>query len=173
MRYRVLTAFFAARAEADGALHALCERGVPPDAVRVLPKDVVHLDDVGVKVATRAPAGAAIGAIAGGLVGLVTGALGAGGAVLIPSIGAVLAGPIVAALAGAAVAGMIGAITGAFFGARVPVFEAAYLDDAVHEGGALVAVRCFEERSDDIEAILAIAGARRVRRGPTRLVVSP
>jgi hypothetical protein len=160
---RVLTAFFAARAEVSSAVMGLLDGGIDGDAIRVLPKNVHHLDDLGVRPASKAPEGAALGGLVGGVAGALAGALAAGGAIVVPGVGAVLAGPAVAALAGAGAAGALGMIAGAIAGARVPEYEATFLEDAVHTGGALVAVRCPADRVASVAEILAASGAIAVR----------
>jgi hypothetical protein len=160
---RVLTAFFAARAELSTAVMELLDDGIDADAIRVLPKNVHHLDDLGVRPASKAPEGAALGGLLGGVAGAVAGALSAGGAIVVPGLGAMLAGPSVAAIAGAGAVGAVGMIAGAIAGARVPEYEAAYLEDAVHTGGALVAVRCSADRVSSVEAILTASGALAIR----------
>jgi hypothetical protein len=169
MRYLVLTAFFSGRAQVNGALALLLERGVPCEAISVLPKEVAHLDDLGVKVTSKASEGAALGAVLGGFLGALIGALGAGGALVIPGLAAVVAGPFVSALAGAGALGCAGTLIGALAGARLPEYEAAYLDDAIQRGGSLLAVRCLEERAPTIAQILVATGARRIRHGPVQL----
>lgn len=173
MQYRVVTAFFPGRAHADGALALLVARGVPREAIRLLPKEVSHIDDIGVKVTSKAPEGAALGAVVGGLVGASFGALAAGGAVVIPGFAAVLAGPFIAAFAFAGALGGMGTMIGALAGARLPEYEAAYLDDAIHRGGSLLAVRCLEDRASNVAELLLASGARRVRRGPVQLSDDP
>lgn len=166
-RERILTGFFLARADAQRAVARLLDAGVPTEAIRVLPKRVQHADDLGVRAATKAAEGAAIGSVVGGVIGAAAGALAAGGAIVIPHLTAVLAGPLVAALAGAGAAGAIGVFAGALLGARIPEYEIAYLEDAVHAGGALVAVRCAPDRVERIAEILSENGARGV--APARL----
>jgi len=172
MRYRVLTAFFLRRAQARGAHARLVQHGVPSDAIRVLPKEVNHLDDIGVRVTSKASEGAALGAVLGGLVGALAGALAASGALIIPGAGTVLAGAVVAALAFAGAGGCVGTLLGAVIGACLPEYEAAYLDDAVQRGGALLAVRCLEDRVRSVQEILVTSGARRVRRGTARRIAA-
>jgi len=169
MRYRVFTAFFQARAELDEAISRLLAGGVSADAISLLPKDVVHLDDIGLKAASKASEGASLGALTGGVLGATFAALAAAGSLIIPDVGAVIAGPLVSALAGAGAGGAIGLFLGALIGACVPEYEAAYLDDALRMGGALLAVRCFEERADTIEAILAESGGRRIFKSSSRV----
>ncbi len=173
MRYRVLTAFFPARADLDDALRKLLDGGVPIDAIRLLPKDIAYLDDIGIKAGSKASEGAAFGAALGGLVGAATFALTAAGSLIVPVLDAVIAGPFVAALAGAGAGGALGVLLGALFGALLPEYEAGYLRDAVRLGGALIAVRCAEERSFAIEALLSSAGGRRIYRSEPRRSASP
>jgi hypothetical protein len=161
---RVLTAFFGGHAALSDAMVRLLGIGIEPEAIRVLPKSVHHLDDLGVRPASRAAEGAALGAAIAGLSGALAGALAAGGALVIPSLGAVIAGPLVSAFALAGAAGALGGLAGALVGARLPGYEAAYLEDAVHAGGALVAVRCSDERLASVEEILVAGGARALRR---------
>jgi hypothetical protein len=168
MRYRVLTAFFPGRAQVAGALARLVECGVPREAISVLPKDVNHLDDIGVRAATKAAEGAAVGAFVGGVVGALGGAFAAAGALVIPGIDAVVAGPLVAALAGAGALGAACTTLGALLGARVPEYEATYLDDAIGMGGALLAVRCLVDRADGVEDILTSSGGRAIHKSPPR-----
>ncbi len=159
----VVTGFFAARAEVSAAVAGLLGDGIAAEAIRLLPKSVHHPDDLGVRPIGRAPEGAALGALVGGLAGALAGAVAAGGAIVIPGLGAVLAGPPVAALAGAGAVGALGMIAGGLVGVCRPRYEAAFLEDAVHTGGALIAVRCSAEIAPAVEAILAAAGARALR----------
>jgi hypothetical protein len=171
--HRVLTAFFPGRAEAAGAFGRLIQSGVPRDAISVLPKSVHHLDDIGVKAASKASEGAALGAIVGGLSGALLGVLAAAGSLVVPGAGAVVAGPIVAALAGAGAGGALGVIAGAALGARLPEYEAAYLEDAVRMGGALLAVRCSADHAPGVAEILTSSGGRRIRRARRRAAPDP
>jgi hypothetical protein len=148
----------------SGAILGLLGSGIEADAVRVLPKTVRYLDDIGVRPSNKGPEGAALGAVVGGLTGAITGALAASGAIVLPGLGAVLAGPWVAALAGAGACGALGVLAGALVGARMPEYEATYLEDAVRGGGALVAVRCGVDRVSGVAEILAGNGAIAVRR---------
>jgi hypothetical protein len=162
-RERVVTGFFAARAEVSAAVAGLLGGGIAADAIRVLPKSVHHPDDLGVRPIGRAPEGAALGALVGGVAGALAGAVAAGGSIVIPGLGVVLAGPPVAALAGAGALGALGMLAGGLAGVRRARYEAAFLEDAVHTGGALIAVRCPAEGALAVEGILAAAGARALR----------
>ena len=163
-REQVLLAYFAGRGDAAGALARLIGEGISHDAIRMLPKRVRHLDDLGVRPASRLPEGAALGALLGCGLGAVAGAFAAAGSLVFPELGVVLAGPLVSALAGAGAAGFLGVTVGALVGARMPAYEAAYLGNAVLLGGALLAVRCPAERLAGVEEILTASGARGVSR---------
>jgi len=164
MRHRILTAFFGSRSDADGALSQLARIGVPDHDVSVLPKYVARRDDIGLRTASKASEGAALGALAGGLLGAGLGALLAAGSIIVPGLSLVVAGPIVAALAGAGALGGLGTIVGAVVGATLPEYEARYLGDAIRMGGALVAVRCSPDRTEALEELLEASGARSIRK---------
>lgn len=164
MKTEILTAFFSGRAQAEEALAALLESGVPPGDISVIPKHVGHRGDLGLRVTSKASEGAALGAAAGGLLGGILGALGAAGSLVVPITGSVLAGPIVAAAAGAGALGALGIAMGGFVGSRRTAFEASLLDDAIAMGGSLVAVRAAPAAVATIERILAARGARYMRR---------
>ncbi len=161
---RILIAFFTVRADVPGAVARLLGSGVEADSIRVLPERVHHLDDFGIRPDTKAPEGAALGAVVAGLAGALVGGLVSSGAVVVPGLGSVLAGPSVAALAGAGAAGAIGMLVGALIGAGLPEYEADYLQDALSMGGALVSVRCRADHVICVEEVLTVSGARAVRR---------
>jgi hypothetical protein len=160
--YRIITAFFPGRLDADAALERLSAMGVAHRDVSFIPKTVNRPDDIGLRTGTKACKGAALGGVIGGALGAFAGALSAAGAIVLPSLGTVLAGPLVAALAAAGALGTIGGLVGALAGARVPEFEATYLADAVAMGGSIIGVRCAVERKASIEDALETSGARRI-----------
>src|SRR5262245_18450582 len=116
MRYRLLTAFFPGRAEAEGALERLLAVGIARQDITCFPKRVQRPDDLALKMGSKAAEGLACGAVVGGALGAFVGALGAGGALVIPGLGEVLAGPLVAAFAAAGALGALGAALGAALG---------------------------------------------------------
>jgi hypothetical protein len=90
---------------------------------------------------TKAPEGAAAGAVAGGVVigglSLLVGL----GALVIPGLGPLIAaGPLVAALAGLGAGGAVGGIAGALIGMGIPEYEAKRYESFVEEGGILLSV---------------------------------
>lgn len=163
MRYRVITAFFHRRTEAEGAFARLVSLGVAADSMSLLPRQIGHRDDLALRARTKVAEGAALGGVIGGALGAFAGAIGAGGSVIAPVLGLVVAGPFVAALATAGAIGALGTLVGAIAGARVPGYEARYFDDALAASGALLAVRCLGDGWATIERVLEDSGARRVR----------
>lgn len=163
---RVVIAFFTTRTEVASALAGLRETGIDRSAVRVLPERFDHPDGIGVQPIGSAPEGAALGALVGGLAGALAGVLAAGGSMVIPRLGAVVAGPMIAALTGAGAVGALGMLAGALAGARRPRFLVAYLVNAAHTSGALIAVRCAADQAPRVERALAEAGAAALRRRP-------
>jgi hypothetical protein len=163
---RSVIAFFTTRGEVASALTGLRETGIDRGAVRVLPERFDRPDGLGVQPIGSAPEGAALGALVGGLAGALAGVLAAGGSLVIPRLGAVLAGPLVAALTGAGAMGALGMLAGALAGARRPRFLVAYLGNAAHTSGALVAVRCAADQVSRVERALAEAGAAALHRRP-------
>lgn len=164
MKKLILTAFFPGRAQADTALAELNTLGVRPDQISVIPKQVAHAEDLGIHATHKAAEGAALGALTGGLLGALTGAMAGAGAIVVPSAGSILAGPIVAALSGAGALGALGLTLGALLGSRVPKFEARLLEDAVHMGGSLIAIRVPPTLAERIERTLESQGACLLRR---------
>lgn len=162
MEYRVLSAYFARRGDAEEALRQLASLGVSAACISLLPKHAGHRDDLVVLARTKATEGAALGAMGGGVAGAALGALGAGGSVIAPVLGVVLAGPLVGALMVAAVGGLIGMAIGAFIGVLTPDYQVRYVSDAVRRGGALIAVRCFGPHGRAIVRTLEHSGACRV-----------
>jgi hypothetical protein len=160
MRARIVTAFFGGPLDAERAAARLLAAGAAAHDVRLYPKIVTRADEVGVRVATRSAEGAAAGALAGGALGAALGAAFAGGALVLPGVGVVFAGAWVAALAGAGLVGAVATAIGAAIGARMPLFEAAYLPDAVRMGGALMTVRCADRDARRLRSELARSGAR-------------
>jgi hypothetical protein len=85
---------------------------------------------------TKAPEGAAAGAVVGGLAWLV-----GIGSLAIPGVGPLIAaGPIMAALSGAAAGGAVGGLAGALVGLGIPEYEAKQYEGKVKNGNILISV---------------------------------
>jgi len=90
---------------------------------------------------TKAPEGAATGAVVGGLAAGALGWLVGIGSLAIPGVGPLIAaGPIMAALSGAAAGGAVGGLAGALVGLGVPEYEAKQYEGKVKNGNILISV---------------------------------
>ena len=90
---------------------------------------------------TKAPEGAAAGAVVGGLAAGAPGWLVGIGSLAIPGVGPLIAaGPIMAALSGAAAGGALGGIAGALVGLGIPEYEAKQYEGKVKNGNILISV---------------------------------
>jgi hypothetical protein len=161
--YRVLSAFFYRRGDAEDALRQLAAMGVSSECISLVPGHAGRRDDLVVLARTKAADGAVLGVVTGGAIGATLGALGAGGSLIAPVLGVVVAGPLVGALTVAAMLGLAGMSMGALIGALTPDYEARYVADAVRVGGALMAVRCFDGDGAVVQRALEQSGARRLR----------
>ena len=99
---------------------------------------------------TKAPEGAATGAVVGGLAAGALGWLVGIGSLAIPGVGPLIAaGPIMAALSGAAAGGAVGGIAGALVGLGIPEYEAKQYEGKILKGNILISVHT--ENSDEID----------------------
>jgi hypothetical protein len=90
---------------------------------------------------TKAPEGAATGAVVGGLAAGALGWLVGIGSLAIPGVGPLIAaGPIMAALSGAAAGGAVGGLAGALVGIGIPEYEAKQYEGKVKNGNILISV---------------------------------
>jgi hypothetical protein len=90
---------------------------------------------------TKAPEGAATGAVVGGLAAGALGWLIGIGSLAIPGVGPLIAaGPIMAALSGAAAGGAVGGLAGALVGMGIPEYEAKQYEGKVKNGNILISV---------------------------------
>ena len=114
---------------------------VPASDISVLMPDSEGSPELGTVKATKAPEGAATGAVGGGAIGGTVGLLAGIGALAIPGLGPfIAAGPIMAALGGAAAGATAGGVVGALVGVGIPEYEAKAYEDRIKKGGYLVAV---------------------------------
>jgi hypothetical protein len=119
----------------------LKEAGFSNDDVSVLLPDRAGSHDFAHEQHTKAPEGAAAGAIAGGLTAGVLGWLVGIGSLAIPGVGPLIAaGPIMAALGGVAAGGAVGGIAGALVGFGIPEYEAKQYEGKVKGGNILISV---------------------------------
>jgi hypothetical protein len=99
---------------------------------------------------TKAPEGAATGAVAGGVLVGALGWLVGIGSLAIPGVGPLIAaGPILAALSGAAAGGAVGGLAGGLIGLGIPEYEAKRYEGAIRDGNILITVHTEDGRERD------------------------
>ena len=99
---------------------------------------------------TKAPEGAATGAVAGGVLAGALGWLVGIGSLAIPGVGPLIAaGPILAALSGAAAGGAVGGLAGGLIGLGIPEYEAKRYEGAIRNGNILISVHTEDSRERD------------------------
>jgi hypothetical protein len=146
--------------QARRIVDALEAAGFSGNDVSVLFPDKSGTRDFAHEKHTKAPEGAATGAILGGGLGWLAGI----GSLAIPGLGPfIAAGPIMAALSGAAAGGAVGGLTGALVGMGMPELEAKRYEGKIREGNILLSVHT-EDRDERKTAldILKREGARDV-----------
>jgi hypothetical protein len=144
---------------ARNAIHALRDEGFRAQDISVLMPDADASREFATETGLAAREGAATGALAGGLLGGLAGWLIGIGALAVPGVGPLLAaGALGAALSGVAIGAGVGAIAGALVGLGVPEDEAAWYEQEVRGGRALVSVLAGDRR-DQAREILRRFGA--------------
>jgi hypothetical protein len=144
---------------ARDAVHALKDAGFRGHDISILMPDADSSREFATETGIATREGAATGAVAGGLLGGLAGWLIGIGALAVPGVGPIVAaGALGAALTGVAVGAGVGAIAGALVGIGVPEDEAAWYEQEVRGGRALVTVQA-GERADEARAIMRQFGA--------------
>jgi hypothetical protein len=135
--------------------------GFSNNDISVLFPDQTGTQDFAHEKHTKAPEGAATGALSGGVLGAAAGWLVGIGALAIPGLGPfIAAGPIMAALSGAAAGGALGGLTGALVGMGIPEYEAKRYEGKVKDGNILVAVHSEDgDETDRAKEIFEDCGA--------------
>jgi hypothetical protein len=141
----MMTGLFRDRTSAERAYGTATGRGYTKDDVSLLmskdtrdrhfPKD----DPARTELGTKAAEGAGLGALTGGGLGALLAGMAAAG-IAVPGLPIIAMGSLAAALTGAATGGGIGAIIGALVGHGIPQERAKYYDEAVRNGGIVMAV---------------------------------
>jgi hypothetical protein len=125
----------------------LKEEGFSSDDVSVLFPDRAGSRDFAHEQHTKAPEGAAAGAVAGGILAGAVGWLVGIGSLAIPGVGPfIAAGPIMAALGGIAAGGAVGGLTGALVGLGIPEYEAKQYEGKVKGGNILISVHAEDSK---------------------------
>ena len=145
----MLTGLFRDRDSAERAYQSISDRGYTRDDV-----DVVMSDDTRkrhftgttagreTELGSKAAEGAGIGGAIGGSLGAFAAAIAAvGTTIALPGLGIVIAGPLAAAIAGAGAGAATGGIVGALIGWGIPEERVKEYDQALRDGGILMAVR--------------------------------
>ena len=137
--------------QATQIVNKLKEAGFSNDDVSVLLPDRAGSRDFAHEHHTKAPEGAATGAIAGGVMAGVLGWLVGIGSLAIPGVGPLIAaGPILAALSGAAAGGAVGGLAGGLVGLGIPEYEAKQFEGKVKNGNILISVHTEDSKERSV-----------------------
>lgn len=137
--------------QATNIVNQLKEAGFANDDVSVLLPDRAGSRDFAHEHHTKAPEGAATGAIAGGVMAGVLGWLVGIGSLAIPGVGPLIAaGPILAALSGAAAGGAVGGLAGGLVGLGIPEYEAKQYEGKVKNGNILISVHTEDSKERSV-----------------------
>ncbi len=137
--------------QATNIVNQLKEAGFSNDDVSVLLPDRAGSRDFAHEHHTKAPEGAATGAIAGGVMAGVLGWLVGIGSLAIPGVGPLIAaGPILAALSGAAAGGAVGGLAGGLVGLGIPEYEAKQFEGKVKNGNILISVHTEDSKERSV-----------------------
>jgi hypothetical protein len=137
--------------QATNIVNQLKEAGFSNNDVSVLLPDRAGSRDFAHEHHTKAPEGAATGAIAGGVMAGVLGWLVGIGSLAIPGVGPLIAaGPILAALSGAAAGGAVGGLAGGLVGLGIPEYEAKQYEGKVKNGNILISVHTEDSKERSI-----------------------
>jgi hypothetical protein len=135
--------FCIAKSEEQAVLivNQLKAAGFSNDDVSVLLPDRAGSRDFAHEQHTKAPEGAAAGAVAGGVTVGILGWLVGIGSLAIPGVGPfIAAGPIMAALGGVAAGGAVGGLVGTLVGFGIPEYEAKQYEGKLKGGNILISV---------------------------------
>lgn len=155
---KTVTALYENRVEAERAAERLMAEGVGVDDISLMMADGTRGREWAIKEGSKAPEGAAVGAVTGGTLGAVAAGLVAVGTIATGGAGIVAAGPIVAALAGAGAGGAAGSLVGGLIGLGVPEHEAKLVEDELERGNILVGVKAHDDRVDRVRDVLDETG---------------
>ena len=155
---KMVTAIFRNRVDSEQAFDYLYARGYVDSDINVLMSDKTrssfYTEDESEKhqAGTLAAEGMGVGGAIGTAVGATLAAVAAiGSSIAIPGLGLVIAGPIAAALAGGGAGAVTGGLIGALVGAGIPEQNAKAYEEAVRNGGVVIAV--VPHSSEDATAI--------------------
>jgi hypothetical protein len=136
--------------QAIAIANSLKAQGFSNNDIAVLFPDRTGTRDFAHEQHTKAPEGAATGAVAGGVLVGALGWLVGIGSLAIPGVGPLIAaGPILAALTGAAAGGAVGGLTGGLIGLGIPEYEAKRYEGAIRNGNILISVHTEDSHERD------------------------
>lgn len=145
------------------AVDQLVAKGVAKDKISVLMSDSTRGKEFAVEVNTKAPEGAAAGALTGGTLGAIAAGLTAVGSVALTGGASLVAvGPAVAALAGAGAGAAGGGLIGGLVGLGFEETEAKFVDQDIENGSILVGAEVPSDRISEIKSALENTGAKKV-----------
>jgi hypothetical protein len=159
----LVTGLFKTRSNAQRAVDSLVDYGFARDDISLLMSDATRGREFAIKMASKAPEGAAAGATIGGVLGAVAGGLVSLGIVVVPGVALVAVGPVVAALAGLGAGAAAGGATGALIGLGIPEHEARFYNEAIEKGGILLGVYTHNDRADQARKLIEAVGAEQVK----------
>lgn len=159
----LVTGLFKTRSSAERAVESLIDYGYSRDDISLLMSEATRGREFAVRMATKAPEGAATGATIGGVLGAVAAGLVALGIIVIPGLALVAAGPVIAVLAGVGAGAAAGGVTGALIGLGLPEHEAKFYTQGIEQGGILVGVYAHDDRLEQARKILEAGGAESVK----------
>jgi hypothetical protein len=137
-------------AQARSIVEAAQQAGFSRDDLSALFPDTAGSRDFAHEQHTKAPEGAATGAVSGGLLGGIGGWLVGIGTLAIPGLGPfVAAGPIMAALGGAAAGATTGGLVGMLVGYGMPEYEAKRYEGKIRSGNILLSIHT--EDGDEVK----------------------
>lgn len=135
-----LLATYDTSAKANDAIHRLVEQGFQNEQMSLMVSDSAKEKHLAIETGTKAPEGAAGGAVAGGALGAIAAGLTAAAGIVIPGIGFAIAGPLAAALAGLGAGGAAGGLVGGLVGLGFKEAEAKIVEDEIKKGNIVLAV---------------------------------
>jgi len=136
--------------QAIAIANSLKAQGFSNNDIAVLFPDRTGTRDFAHEQHTKAPEGAATGAVAGGVLAGALGWLVGIGSLAIPGVGPLIAaGPILAALTGAAAGELSAVLAGALIGLGIPEYEAKRYEGAVKNGNILISVHTEDSKERD------------------------
>ena len=148
---QTITKVYDRHEQARQAVSELEAAGIASSDISLLANKHVSAQYADVDDASKAAAGAGIGAVVGGTAGLLAGI----GLLAIPGLGPVVAAGWLASTAlGAVAGGATGGIVGALVEAGVPEEHAHVYSEAVRRGGTLLSVKTDDSRAEEVHSIL-------------------